>query len=50
MAVHSRDYLKIKRHYETGLWSRDRVYNTVNVIGGITPAEYEKITGEAYTV
>lgn len=40
-------YNKIKRYYNSGLWSKVMVRNAV-VKGRITAAEYEQITGEAY--
>jgi len=44
---HSKDYEKIKRYYDQGLWSKERVYNMVGK-DKITTEEYEEITGEAY--
>ena len=38
---------KVRRWYETGVWSRKRVHDAVTK-GKITPAEYEEITGEVY--
>ena len=48
MAIHSKNFLTIKRGYQTGTWSKQRVYNVVNKPNGITPTEYEEITGEVY--
>lgn len=39
-------YEKIKHYYDTGLWSKKRVYNVVGK--AITELEYEQITGEKY--
>lgn len=38
---------KIKKYYETGLWSKSRVRNMV-IKGVITEEEYEMITGDIY--
>lgn len=46
--MHSKNYEKIKAYYDTGRWDKDRVYNVVGKPQGITPAEYEEITGEPY--
>lgn len=45
--THSKDFEKIKKYYDQGLWSKERVYNMVGK-GKITAEEYEEITGEAY--
>lgn len=39
---------KIKYYYDTGLWSKQRVYNVVGK--AITEQDYELITGEQYTL
>ena len=44
--MHSKNFDKVKKYYDQGLWSKQRVYNVVNK--WITPAEYEEITGEEY--
>jgi uncharacterized XkdX family phage protein len=44
----SKNYEKVKRFYDRGLWSKVRVKNAVKA-RWITPAEYELITGEKYT-
>lgn len=44
----SKNYEKIKSYYENGLWSKERVHNVVGKPSGITPEEYEHITGEEY--
>jgi uncharacterized XkdX family phage protein len=38
-------YEKVKKYFDEGLWSINRVANAV-VKGWITTEEYEKITGE----
>lgn len=38
---------KIKRYYDSGLWSEERVRNVVNK-GVITEEEFEKIVGKRY--
>lgn len=43
----SKNYEKVKRFYDRGLWSEARVKNAVKA-RWITPAEYELITGEKY--
>ena len=48
---HSKNYEKVKKYYDTGVWSKAKVYNMVtNPKSGpwITAAEYEQITGEPY--
>ena len=44
----SKNFEKIKRYYEEGLWSKQKLYNVVGKRTGITPEEYEIITGETY--
>ena len=44
----SKNYEKIKSYYDNGLWSKERVHNVVGKSSGITPEEYELITGEEY--
>lgn len=46
--MHSKNFEKIKNYYDTGLWSKERVYNVVGKKIGITADEYEEITGEPY--
>jgi len=49
MALHSKNYLMVKRNYDAGLFSKEQVYALVGVTKtGITAAEYEQITGEPY--
>ena len=43
---HSKHYEKVKRYYDEGLWSRERVHEAVGE--WITEEEYEEITGEQY--
>lgn len=43
----SKNYEKINRYYNFGLWSKQRVYNMVEKYV-ITQEEYEMITGETY--
>ena len=38
---------KIKRYYDSGLWSEERVRNVENK-GVITEEEFEKIVGKRY--
>lgn len=38
---------KVKRYYDSGLWSEERLRNVVN-IGAITEEEYEEITGKSF--
>lgn len=49
--MHSKNFEKVKRFYDKGLWSKERVYDAVTNPEGnawITPEEYEEITGEKY--
>lgn len=46
--VHSPRYELVKGYYDTGKWKKKAVKNAV-VKGWITAAEYEEITGEAYS-
>lgn len=43
----SKMYEKIKKYYDTGLWSEERVRNMV-IKGIITEEEYASIVGEEY--
>ena len=45
---HSKNFDKIKSYYDSDLWSKEMVYNVLGKKNGITPAEYEEITGEPY--
>ena len=52
MALHSKNYLMVKRNYDNGngLWTKEQVHALVGVPRtGITAAEYEQIVGEEYT-
>lgn len=44
----SKNFEKIKRYYDTGQWSKERVHAVVGKKTGITPEEYELIVGEPY--
>ena len=44
---HSKNYMKIRNWYKTGLWTKNRVHDAV-IKGFITTAEYKEITGEDY--
>ena len=43
---HSPKFELVKHYYDTGLWSKARVYKAVGK--WITAEEYEEITGEPY--
>jgi hypothetical protein len=43
----SKYYNLVKKNYDNGFWSIDKVRNAV-VKGWITVDEYEEITGEVY--
>ena len=43
----SKMYEKVKKYYDTGLWSEERVRNMV-IKGIITEEEYKDITGNEY--
>lgn len=42
-------YERIKRYYDLGVWTKERVRQAVEK-GCLTREEYEGITGEAYVV
>ena len=42
----SKNFEKVKKFYENGIWNKQRVYNAVEK--WITKEEYKKITGEDY--
>ena len=46
--AHSKNFEKVKKYYDNGLWSKAKVKNAV-VKEWITAAEYEEITGEPYS-
>ena len=48
MNEHSKNFEKIKSYYDRGLWDKARVRAVVGKTLGITPEEYEEITGEKY--
>lgn len=48
---HSKNFAKVKKLYDDGIWSKKRVHDAVtNPSSGawITAEEYEEITGEPY--
>lgn len=45
--MHSKMFYKIKKYYETGIWSKKWVHDAVEK-GKITPEEYFEITNEIY--
>lgn len=45
MEQHSKQYEKIKKYYDEGLWSEVRVYNVMKK-GIITEEEYLEIVGD----
>ena len=50
-ATHSKNFEKVKRFYDRGLWSKERVHDAVTNPEGnpwITEEEYKEITGEEY--
>jgi len=44
----SKNFQKIKRNYDRGIWAKEMVYNVVGLPKGITAEEYELIVGEPY--
>jgi hypothetical protein len=44
---HSKNYNKVKRWYDMGMWNEMRVRNAVNM-EWITAAEFKEITGKDY--
>lgn len=44
--MHSKNFEKVKKYYEAGLWGLNRVRNAVDK--WITEKEYEEITNEVY--
>lgn len=44
--MHSKMFEKIKAWFDSGVWSKQWVYNAVGK--KITAEEYEEITGEVY--
>ena len=47
-ANHSKNFEKFKKYYDKGLWTKEQLYLVVGKKTGITPEEYEEITGEKY--
>lgn len=45
--MHSKNYDKIKRFYDKGLWTVEQVHQAVDK-GLITEEEYQEIIGEQY--
>ena len=43
---HSKNFEKVKKYYDNGIWNEARVYNAVGK--WITKEEYKEITGEDY--
>lgn len=51
--TYSKNFEKVKKFYDSGLWSKKRVYDAVSNPASspwITEAEYKEITDEKYTV
>lgn len=46
MNEHSKNFKKVKKYYDDGLWSKAKVRAVVGK--WITAEEYEEITGEPY--
>ena len=49
----SKNFEKVKKFYDSGLWSKKKVHDAVeNPVSSpwITQAEYKEITGESYEV
>lgn len=44
----SKNYEKIKKFYESGVWTLERVWNVVGKPLGVTDTEYQQITGFVY--
>lgn len=42
----SKNFEKVKKFYDNGIWSKERVYNAAGK--WITKEEYKKIIGEDY--
>ena len=45
---HSKNFEKIKRYYDSGIWGISRVWAVVDKATGITQSEYNEITGYEY--
>lgn len=49
--THSKNFAKVKKYYNAGVWNEARVRNAVTHPTSnpwITPEEYEEITGQPY--
>lgn len=46
MGEHSKNYEKVKKYYDDGMWNKTKVHNAVGK--WITKEEYKEITGEDY--
>ena len=46
--MHSKNFEKIKKYYDTGLWTLAKVRAVVGKTLGITAAEFFEITGQEY--
>jgi hypothetical protein len=46
--MHSKNFEKIKKYFESHLWTIDMVRNVVGKKHGITEEEFKEITGEDY--
>lgn len=46
--MRSKNYIKFRGYYRSGAWTKEQLHNVVGRPTGITQAEYEEITGEAY--
>ena len=46
--MHSKNYAKIKKYYDEGLWSIAKVRAVVGKPLGITAEEFFEITGQEY--
>lgn len=44
---HSKNYNKVKRWYDMGMWNEARIRNAVKM-GWITKEEFTEIAGQAY--
>ena len=43
---HSKNYFKFRQYYLDGLWSKEKLHNTVGTKNGIYDWEYVEIVGE----
>lgn len=46
--MHSKNFEKVKKYYDEGLWGLNRVYNAVGK--WITKAEFEEITSKEVSI